>query len=162
MKIIPVKNLPLDINRIELDNLELHPYNDQEIHLYGNVLDIPKTEEYYESTLIKTLIDNIIKEYKHFDELKYFIKPVGKELTIYYYPVILVRVKDGVFTIDAVKGKLILRKTKMKDESTFNIIPIYILLASILTIVATISSEKAGLFIFLIFFLILMFLNYGD
>jgi len=162
IKLFPSQGLPIDGNRIVIDGLQLLPYEDEKLHLYGNVMDPPETKDYYLKEGIQKLTDEIISGYKNYDELKYKLEPVCPRLTIYYYPVIVIRFEGGTISIDAIRKKPLFRVMEEKKEEKNLPIPLVTLLFSIVVAGVSMKDIKAAAILFFVLLIFLFMINYGD
>lgn len=163
IELYPVQHFAIGEDRIEIDGLQLIPYDDEKIHLYGNVMDPPENKEYYLKEGMQKLIAEIVGRYKDYDELRYKIEPVCPHLTIYYYPVMFIRFNGGTLSVDAVRRKPLLKKIEDKIITKKNTpIPFLTFLFSLIIGFASLISIKVALPLFLILLIFLIVVNYGD
>lgn len=113
VKIDPSEFYLFGINRVNIKGKKFESYNDNVMHRYGNVFDLPlSTEEYLEIGEEK-LINNIVSYYRNWDRFQHNLRVIGRRAIIYYNPVFFVRLEvDGIpytYSIDAVNKDVILR-----------------------------------------------------
>jgi len=164
--IFPEENIPLGLERLDLQDLNLKPYDDEKMHKYGSVLDLPENIDFYLNIAIKKMKDKMLEDYRNFDELKYRLNPVSTHMRIYYYPVILSRYKGGTISIDGINGNILLNK----EDTQFSLrqrkripVPLFtFILTTILSLSSVFLNWKISTGIFIVFFLMLLTKNYGD
>jgi len=141
-KIDPSDFYRFGVKRIKIEGKKYEPYDDELLHQFGNVFDLPLSLEEYLSKGQDILLNKVLSHYSSWDELKYILKAIKKEAIIYYYPVYFSRLEvDGIpytYSIDAVTGEILLKEGLIKKESkrTLNVNSLY----SIITFSAVIVT----------------------
>jgi len=162
-KLFPLQHLPAGEDRIPIENLQLYPYDDEKLHLYGNVMDPPESKDCYLKEGIQRLINNLINRYKDYDELTYKIEPVCPHLIVYYYPVVIVRFKGGILSLDGVRKRPLIRIGEEEEKKhTKAHIPLLTLLFSAVVSAVSLKDIKIAAAVFIILFCFLLAINYGD
>jgi predicted RNA-binding Zn-ribbon protein involved in translation (DUF1610 family) len=122
VKLDPSEFYRYGIKRVSTEGKKFKVYDDEIVHRFGDVFDLPlPVKEYLEKTS-RMLIDEIIREYCNFDEFEHYLKTIKKKATIYYNPIFFARIKAGgenyTYSFDAVDGKPLLKdKEKRKKAS---------------------------------------------
>ncbi|MEO0293065.1 MAG: hypothetical protein ABIN61_02445 [candidate division WOR-3 bacterium] len=106
------------IQRINLEGKKFQIYEDRIIRQYGSVFDLPLSIEEYIEKATKIFIETIIRDYKDFDELEYYLKIIKKKALTYYNPIFFSRIKVGeefyTFSLDATNGAPLLKEQERK------------------------------------------------
>jgi hypothetical protein len=121
IKLDPSEFYRYGINRVSTEGKKFEVFEDEVLHRYGDVFDLPlPISEYMEKTS-DMLIDEIIRDYRDFNEFEYYLRAIKKKAFIYFNPIYFARVKvDGEFytySFDAVDGKALV-KDKAKKKKT--------------------------------------------
>lgn len=130
-KIDPSDFYRFGIKRIKIEEKKYEPYDDELLHQYGNVFDLPLSLEEYLSKGKDILLSKVLSHYNSWDELKYVLKAIKREATIYYYPVYFSRLEvDGIpytYSVDAVTGEILLKEglIKRKGKRTLKVNSLY-------------------------------------
>ena len=147
--IYPIENMPMGLSRIELNGLKLLPYDDEKIHRFGSVLDLPSSIEYYMKMGLDKLKKDITDKYKEFDEFYSHLEPVSPHMTIIYHPVAFARFPDGFLSYDTVNDRVLIKKFQEKKKRK-NLPLTKILPPAVLTLsVVSIFSRLAAFILFL-------------
>jgi DNA-directed RNA polymerase subunit RPC12/RpoP len=130
-KIDPSDFYRFGVKRIKIEGKKYEPYDDELLHRFGNVFDLPLSLEEYLGEGQAILLSKVLSHYSNWDELKYVLKIIKKEATIYYYPVYFSRLEvDGIpytYSVDAVTGEILLKEGLVKKEGkrTLKVNPLY-------------------------------------
>ncbi len=150
-RIFPTGNFPPGLERIDLEGVRFLEYDDEEVHRYGKVMDIPFPPEYYRKEGIEKMKRKILRLYRDYTSIKYHLVPVLPRISIFYYPLVFVRYKKGILTIDAVKKKVLLRVERKEKKREFSMVPLFL---GVLALISA-MSRVAGLIMLGVFFLLL-------
>lgn len=108
------------VKRIKIEGKKFEPFDDSLLHQFGNVFDLPLSIEEYLDKGEDILMKKVLSHYYRWDELKYILKAIKKEATIYFYPVYFSRLEvDGIpytYSVDAVTGEILLKEGLLKKE----------------------------------------------
>ncbi len=131
IEIDPSEFYRFGIERIKIEDKKFYPYNDNILHRFGNVFDLPLSNDEYIEKGVNTLIDTITSQYKDWDEFKSYLRAIKRNATIYYYPVYFARIESDnipyTYSIDAVTGDVLLKSkvVEKKSEKTLNMSLLY-------------------------------------
>lgn len=120
-KLDPSEFYRYGINRVSTEGKKYEVYDDEVLHRYGDVFDLPlPVNEYMEKASVM-LIDEIIRDYRDFNQFEYYLRAIKKKAIIYFNPIYFARVKAGkefyTYSFDAVDGKALVKdKAKKKKE----------------------------------------------
>jgi len=123
VKLDPSEFYRYGIKRVSTEGKKFEVYDDEIVHRYGDVFDLPLPAKEYLEKASRMLIGEIIRDYSDFDEFEHYLKTIKKKATIYYNPIFFARIKAGgenyTYSFDAVDGKPLLRdKDKRRKDST--------------------------------------------
>jgi DNA-directed RNA polymerase subunit RPC12/RpoP len=121
VKLDPSEFYRYGIKRVSTEGKKFEVYDDEIIHRYGDIFDLPLSVTEYLEKASRMLIDEIIRYYSDFDEFEHYLKVIKKKAIIYYNPIFFSRIKSGgenyTYSFDAVDGKPLLRdKEKRKKD----------------------------------------------
>lgn len=158
------------IKRIKIEGKRFEPYDDNLLHQFGNVFDLPLSIEEYLDKGEDILMSKITSHYYGWDELKYVLKAIKKKATIYYYPVYFSRLEvDGIpytYSVDAISGDILLKEGELKKDGkrTIKLNPLYSILALASVAVSVIQSyfgKEWTILAFLVGLFLIWELQYG-
>jgi predicted RNA-binding Zn-ribbon protein involved in translation (DUF1610 family) len=123
VKLDPSEFYRYGMKRVNTEGKRFEVYDDEIVHRYGDVFDLPLPVKEYLERASQMFIDEIIRGYNDFDEFEYYLKTIKKKATIYYNPIFFARIKAGgenyTYSFDAVDGKPLLKdKEKQRKAST--------------------------------------------
>ncbi len=156
-----VRKMKLGIEKVDLNDIELLPYDDEAMHKIGSVMDLSTGIEKMKDNALKNIIKRFLAQFTGYDELKYDLECVLPYFSVIYYPVFTARTNIGYFVIDGVKNRVIYKEEKMTGEKRIRIRNYYI---PIFTMVISIFSFMNPFLGFIVFLGLLIFLlySYGD
>lgn len=158
------------VKRIKLEGKKFEAYNDEILHRFGNVFDLPRSVDEYIEEASDKLIRKNTDRYRKWDEFKHYLKTIKESPLIYYNPVYFARIeKDGVpytYSIDAVNGDVLLRDEVVKMEGkkkSLGINVLYGIIFAVATIISISMKITENKFPFLIAgFLLMFFIWWGQ
>uniref|UniRef100_A0A7C4U7Q1 TFIIB-type zinc ribbon-containing protein n=1 Tax=candidate division WOR-3 bacterium TaxID=2052148 RepID=A0A7C4U7Q1_UNCW3 len=156
-----LKNMRLGQERIEIEGFELTPYDDEKMHTFGSVIDLLEDIDIVKKNALKNIMERFLSQYSEYDELKYDLDFVLPNFSIIYYPVLILRDDKGFYSIDGVRGKIIYKEEKETIKKRLKLKKYFIPLFTLLISLFSYLNIFAGIFLFLIF-LILLIYSYGD
>lgn len=174
LKLDPSEFYRYGIKRVSMEGKRFEVYDDEALHRYGDVFDLPLSIKEYMEKASKMLIDEIIRDYRDFDEFEYYLRAIKKRAIIYFNPIFFARVKSGgefyTYSFDAVDGKALVKdKGKKKQEESKRVFlglnALYGIIGLSGIVVSFISSLVGGgvAFIFALFaFFLIWWLQYGN
>ncbi|MBN1693966.1 hypothetical protein JW879_01015 [candidate division WOR-3 bacterium] len=123
VKLDPSEFYRYGIHRVSTEGKKFEVYDDEALHKYGNVFDLPLPIKEYMEKASDMLIDEIIRDYRDFNEFEYYLRAIKKKAIIYFNPIYFARVKSGqefyTYSFDAVDGKALVKdKTKKKKAES--------------------------------------------
>jgi DNA-directed RNA polymerase subunit RPC12/RpoP len=123
VKLDPSESYRYGIIRVNTEGKKFEVYDDETLHRYGNVFDLPLSIKEYMEKASDMLIDEIIREYRDFDDFEYYLRAIKKKAIVYFNPIYFARIKsDGelyTYSFDAVDGKALVKdKAKKKKEES--------------------------------------------
>lgn len=123
VKLDPSEFYRYGINRVSTEGKKFEVYEDEVLHRYGDVFDLPLSIREYMDKASDMLIDEIIRDYRDFNEFEYYLRAIKKKAIIYFNPIYFARVKSGeefyTYSFDAVDGKALVKdKAKKKKEES--------------------------------------------
>ncbi len=123
VKLDPSEFYRYGINRVSTEGKKFEVYEDEVLHRYGDVFDLPLSIREYMDKASDMLIDEIIRDYRDFSEFEYYLRAIKKKAIIYFNPIYFARVKAGgefyTYSFDAVDGKALVKdKAKKKKEES--------------------------------------------
>lgn len=174
VKLDPSEFYKYGINRVTNEGKKFEVYDDEILHRYGNVFDLPLPIKEYTDKASDMLMDQIIRDYKDFDEFEYYLRAIKKKAIIYFNPIYFARLKyEGnsyTYSFDAVNGKALvkekitgkqeaLKKVFVKKNAFYGIIGIT---GIILSVVSALKGWGIAFVIALFAGLFLWWLQYGN
>jgi DNA-directed RNA polymerase subunit RPC12/RpoP len=123
VKLDPSEFYQYGINRVGTEGKKFEVYDDEVLHRYGTVFDLPLPIKEYMDKASDMFIDEIIRNYRNFNEFEYYLRAIKKKSIIYFNPIYFARVKSGgefyTYSFDAVNGKALVKdKTRKKKEES--------------------------------------------
>jgi DNA-directed RNA polymerase subunit RPC12/RpoP len=123
VKLDPSEFYRYGIKRVTTEGKKFEVYDDEALHKYGDVFDLPLPIKEYMDKASDMLIDEIIRDYRDFNEFEYYLRAIKKKAIIYFNPIFFARVKAGkefyTYSFDAVDGKALVKdKAKKKKEES--------------------------------------------
>ena len=123
VKLDPSEFYKYGINRVVNEGKKFEVYDDEILHRYGKVFDSPLPIKEYTDKASDMLIDQIIRDYKDFDEFEYYLRAIKKKTIIYFNPIYFARVKHAgssyIYSFDAVNGKALIKEKTTKKQEVF-------------------------------------------
>jgi len=120
VKLDPSEFYLYGINRVVTEGKKFEVYDDEILHRYGNVYDLPLSIKEYINKASDMLIDEIIRDYSDFDKLEYYLRAIKKKAVIYFNPIYFSRVEYGedfyTYSFDAVNGKALVKEKNKKQQ----------------------------------------------
>ncbi len=120
VKLDPSEFYKYGINRVVNEGKKFEVYDDEILHRYGKVFDLPLPIKEYTDKASDMLIDQIIRDYKDFDEFEYYLRAIKKKAIIYFNPIYFARLKhEGssyIYSFDAVNGKALIKEKTTKKQ----------------------------------------------
>ncbi len=174
VKLDPSEFYRYGINRVSTEGKKFEVYDDEILHRFGDVFDLPLSIKEYMEKASDMLIDEIIRDYRDFDDFEYYLRAIKKKAIIYFNPIYFARIKSGgefyTYSFDAVNGKALVKDKgkKRKEESKKVFVGINTLYGIIGTVGITLSlissSMGRGLSFVLALFagFFLWWLQYGN
>ncbi len=174
VKLDPSEFYRYGINRVSTEGKKFEVYDDEVLHRYGNVFDLPLSIKEYMDKASDMLIDEIIRGYRDFNDFEYYLRAIKKKAIIYFNPIYFARIKSGdefyTYSFDAVDGKpLVKDKAKKKKEASkkvfFGLNALYGIIGLSGILVSFISFLAGGgvAFVFALFAgFLLWWLQYGN
>lgn len=174
VKLDPSEFYRYGIKRIATEGKKFEVYDDEVLHRYGDVFDLPLPVKDYMDKASNMLIDEIIRDYRDYTELEYYLRAIKKKAIIYFNPIYFARVKaDGesyTYSFDAVDGKALVKdKSKKKKEESKKVflgLPALYCIIGISGILSSLISSLVGggvAFVFAFFAgFLLWWLQYGE
>ncbi len=174
VKLDPSEFYRYGIKRVSNEGKRFEVFDDEVLHRYGDVFDLPLPINEYMDKASMMLIDEILRDYSDFTELEYYLKAIKKRAIVYFNPIFFARVKSGgefyTYSFDAVDGKALVKdKGKKKQEESKRVFlglnALYGIIGLSGIVVSFISSLVGGgvAFIFALFaFFLLWWLQYGN
>ena len=174
VKLDPSEFYPYGTERLRTEGKRFEVYDDEALHRYGDVLDLPLSIKEYMEKASKMLIDEIMRDYRDFNEFDYYLRAIKKKAIIYFNPIFFARLKvDGdyyTYSFDAVDGKALVKdkgkKRKVEGKKVFvGLNSLYGLIGLSGIVFSFISSLIGGgvAFVFALFTgFILWWLQYGN
>lgn len=156
-----IKKMRLGIEKIDLNDIELLPYDDEMMHKVGSVMDLSSGIEKMKDNALENVIKRFLTQFTEYDELKYDLECVLPHFSVIYYPVFTARTNIGYFVIDCAKKNVIYKEEKTIEKKKIRIRNYYI---PIFTIIISIFSFINMFLGFIVFLCLLIFLiySYGD
>jgi len=123
VKLDPSEFYRYGIKRVSTKGKRFEVYDDEFLHRYGDVFDLPLPVKEYLEKASGMLIDEIIREYRDFNDFEYYLRAIKKKAIIYFNPIFFARVKVDeefyTYSFDAVDGKALVKdKGKKKKEES--------------------------------------------
>jgi DNA-directed RNA polymerase subunit RPC12/RpoP len=174
VKLDPSEFYRYGIKRVRMEGKRFEVYDDEVLHRYGDVFDLPLPIKEYLGKASRMLIDEIIRDYRDFDDFEYYLRAIKKKAIIYFNPIFFAKLKSGgdfyTYSFDAVDGKALVKdKRKKKQEESKRVLlglnALYGIIGLSGIIFSFISSLIGGgiAFVFSLFaFFILWWLQYGN
>jgi hypothetical protein len=174
VKLDPSEFYRYGIKRVTTEGKKFEVFDDEVLHRYGDVFDLPLPIKEYTDKASDMLIDEIIRDYRDYTEFEYYLRAIKKKAIIYFNPIYFARVKaDGesyTYSFDAVDGKALVKdKAKKRTEEPKKVFLGLNALYSIISISGILSSLISSLvgggvaFVFAFFAgFLLWWLQYGE
>lgn len=156
-----VKKMKLGIEKIDLNNIELLPYDDETMHKIGSVMDLSIGIEKMKDNALKNTIQRFLTQFTEYDELKYDLECVLPHFSLIYYPVFTARTNIGYFVIDGVRNKVIYKEEKCEEKKKIRIRNFYIPIFTMIISIFSLINMFLGFIIFLGLLIFLIY-SYGD
>ena len=119
VKLDPSEFYSYGINRVTTEGKKFEVYDDELLHRYGDVFDLPLPINEYLDKASEMLIKEIIYDYRDFDEFEHYLRAIKKKAIIYFNPIFFARLEVNgdyyTYSFDAVNGKALV-KDKKKDK----------------------------------------------
>jgi DNA-directed RNA polymerase subunit RPC12/RpoP len=121
VKLDPSEFYRYGIIRVSTEGKKFEVYDDEILHRYGNVFDLPLSIKEYMEKASDMLIDEIIREYRDFDDFEYYLRAIKKKAIVYFNPIYFSRIKSGgelyTYSFDAVDGKALVKDKAKKKKA---------------------------------------------
>jgi hypothetical protein len=122
VKLDPSEFYQYGISRVTTEGKKFEVYDDEVLHRYGDVFDLPMPVNEYLDKASKMLIEEILYDYRDFDSFEHYLRAIKKEAIIYFNPIFFARFEsDGDFytySFDAVNGKALVKDKKKEVEES--------------------------------------------
>ncbi len=119
VKLDPSEFYRYGINRVTTEGKKFEVYDDELLHRYGDVFDLPLPVNEYLDKASEMLIKEIIYDYRDFDKFEHYLRAIKKKAIIYFNPIFFSRLEVNgdfyTYSFDAVNGKALV-KDKKKDK----------------------------------------------
>jgi DNA-directed RNA polymerase subunit RPC12/RpoP len=120
VKLDPSEFYRYGIRRVGIEGKKFEVYDDEVLHRYGDVFDLPLSIKEYMDKASDMLIDEIIRDYRDFNEFEYYLRAIKRRAIIYFNPIYFARVKSGgefyTYSFDAVDGKALVKDKAKKEK----------------------------------------------
>lgn len=122
IKLDPSEFYRYGISRVTTIGKKFEVYDDELLHRYADVLDLPLPVKEYLNKASDMLIKEILHDYRDFDSLEHDLRAIKKKAIIYFNPIFFARFEvDGDFytySFDAVNGKALVKDQKTEVEDS--------------------------------------------
>ena len=119
VKLDPSEFYRYGIKRVSTEGKKFEIYNDEVLHRYGDVFDLPLPIHEYLDRASEMFIKEILHDYRDFDRFEHYLRAIKKKAIIYFNPIFFARFEVNgdyyTYSFDAVDGKALV-KDKKKDK----------------------------------------------
>lgn len=173
VKLDPSEFYRYGVKRLTTEGKKFEVYDDELLHRYGNVFDLPLPVKEYMHKASEMLIKEIVRDYRDYDKFEHDLRAIKKKAIIYFNPIFFSRIKaNGAFytySFDAVNEKPLLKDKKEDSEKSKKVFiktnTLYGIIATAGVVISLISSSagKGIAFVFTLFAgFFLWWLQYGN
>jgi len=119
VKLDPSEFYQYGIDRVTTEGKKFEVYDDELLHRYGDVFDLPLPVNEYLDKASEMLMKEILYDYRDFDKFEHYLRAIKKKAIIYFNPIFFARLEVNgdfyTYSFDAVNGKVLV-KDKKKDK----------------------------------------------
>jgi hypothetical protein len=174
VKLDPSEFYRYGIKRVSTEGKKFEVYNDEILHRYGDVFDLPLPVNEYLDRASEMLMKEIIHDYRDFDKFEHYLRAIKKKAIIYFNPIFFARLEangdDYTYSFDAVNGKALVKdkkrdKQKESKKVVFGLNALYGIVGAVGIIVSLLSFSMNRIVAFVFAFFagfFLWWLQYGN